>query len=333
MRPRSAHRLLAAAAIAFVMAADASAAPIAKPLCIAPTKQHGGFDRSCRLARSLLQGSPGLAGALDIAYLPGGIGAVAFNTIVYRRPAEPGTIVAFSGGSLLNLAQGKYGQHTARDVRWLASLGLDHGAVVVHRDSPLRTLRDLETALRSDPSRVPFGGGGTVGSQDWLKAATVLRRMGLDYRTMRFVSFEGGGEALSALRGRRVQVVWGDVAETLALIEEGAPIRMLAILAASRLPGALQTAPTAREQGYDVTWQVVRGFYMGPQVDDAAFRQWVELFRKTAQGPGFDEQVRAAGLVPFFRAGPELDAYVKATTAEYRQLVKGFGLRANVLPD
>ncbi len=38
--------------------------------------------------------------------MPGGIGAVAYNAIVAQRPAEPGTIVAFSGGSLLNLAQG-----------------------------------------------------------------------------------------------------------------------------------------------------------------------------------------------------------------------------------
>ena len=42
---------------------------------------------------------------MRIVYMPGGIGAVAYNNIVAQHPNEPGTIVAFSGGSLLNLAQ------------------------------------------------------------------------------------------------------------------------------------------------------------------------------------------------------------------------------------
>ena len=42
-------------------------------------------------------------------YMPGGIGAVAMNTVVAQRAADPNVIVAFSGGSLLNIAQGKFG--------------------------------------------------------------------------------------------------------------------------------------------------------------------------------------------------------------------------------
>jgi putative tricarboxylic transport membrane protein len=42
--------------------------------------------------------------------MPGGIGAVAWHTLVSQRASEPNTLVAFSGGSLLNLAQGKFGK-------------------------------------------------------------------------------------------------------------------------------------------------------------------------------------------------------------------------------
>lgn len=75
--------------------------------------------------------------------MPGGIGAVAYNAIVAQRPAEPGTIVAFSGGSLLNLAQGKFGRYNENDVRWLASVGSDYGMIAVRADSPYKTLKDL----------------------------------------------------------------------------------------------------------------------------------------------------------------------------------------------
>ena len=50
-----------------------------------------------------------------------GIGAVAYNAIVAQRPAEDNTIAAFSGGSLLNLAQGKFGRYNENEVRWLAA--------------------------------------------------------------------------------------------------------------------------------------------------------------------------------------------------------------------
>ncbi len=323
-------RRMLAAFVFLALALPARAAPIPNPQCIAPTKAKGGFDVTCRLVQSMLQGSPSLAAPMTISYLPGGIGAVAFNVIVSRRPAEPGTIVAFSSGSLLNIALGKFGQHTVRDVRWLATLVADHGALVVHRDSPLRTMRDLEAALKRDPSKVAVGGGGTFGSQDWLKMALTARRMGVDHKTLRFVSFEGGGEALTALRGQHVQVVVGDVAETQADIDAGAPLRVLAVLSASRLPGKLQSVPTALEQGYDVRWRTVRGFYMGPDVSEDEVRQWADLIRRAAKAPGFAERLEAQGLQPFVLTGGELDAFVKQSTDEYRGLAREFGLRLTV---
>ncbi len=62
-----------------------------------------------------------IADPMRITYMPGGIGAVAYNAIVAQRPGEDNTIVAFSGGSLLNLAQGKFGRYNENDVRWLAA--------------------------------------------------------------------------------------------------------------------------------------------------------------------------------------------------------------------
>ena len=73
-------------------------------MCIRDSAQPGGgFDLTCRLATEGLKQSGALKSAMRIVYMPGGIGAVAYNNIVAQHPNEPGTIVAFSGGSLLNL--------------------------------------------------------------------------------------------------------------------------------------------------------------------------------------------------------------------------------------
>ncbi|ESJ44572.1 Tricarboxylate transport protein TctC [Salmonella enterica subsp. enterica serovar Cubana str. CFSAN001083] len=139
--------------------------------CIAPAKPGGGFDLTCKLIQVSLLETGAIEKPMRVTYMPGGVGAVAYNAIVAQRPGEPGTVVAFSGGSLLNLSQGKFGRYGVDDVRWLASVGTDYGMIAVRADSPWKTLKDLMTAMEKDPNSVVIGAGASIGSQDWMKAA------------------------------------------------------------------------------------------------------------------------------------------------------------------
>lgn len=306
-----------------------SAAPgaLEDPQCIVPAKPGGGFDVTCKLVQAMLSDSNVVRSPLKIAYVPGGIGAVAYNVIVGQRPAEPNTLVAFSSGSLLNLAQGKFGRYTEDDVRWVAAIGADYGAIVVPQNSPVRSLRDLEGLLRRDASKVVFGGGGAVGSQDWMKAAVTARALGVDFKTIRFVAFEGGGEAIKALRGGHIQVFVGDAAETLQQIDADATVRIIAVLSPERLPGKLASVPTAREQGYQIQWRIIRGVYLGPKVADGDYRVWVDAFRKAMAMPGYAKDLEQRGLAPFPLSGPELESFIKSAVTEYRELAVQFGLQ------
>jgi putative tricarboxylic transport membrane protein len=289
--------------------------------CIVPSKPGGGFDQTCKLAQEGLKGGP----ELRLSYLPGGIGAVAWNSIVSQRRAEPDTLVAFSGGSLLNLALGKFGRSTTADVRWVAALGTDYGMIAVRADSPYKTLRDVMAAVRRDPAAVTVGAGGTIGSQDWIKVALIARQADVDPKKLRFVAFEGGGESFTALLAGYVQVVSGDVSEA-SLHSVADKIRVLAVLSDARLPGALAQVPTAREQGYDVTWPVIRGLYMGPRAPDADYRRWVGAFDRMMADKSFDQLRAAHGLYPFAMTGALLTEYVRKTEENYRRQVAELGL-------
>ncbi|WZB64238.1 tripartite tricarboxylate transporter substrate binding protein [Achromobacter xylosoxidans] len=306
-------------------AAQAAAEP-RRPECIAPAQPGGGFDLTCRLATEGLKQSGALKTAMRIVYMPGGIGAVAYNNIVAQHPNEPGTIVAFSGGSLLNLAQGKFGKYNVDNVRWLAGIGTDYGVAVVRNDSPYTDLKGLMEAFKQDPTRIVLGAGGTVGSQDWMKAALTAKAAGVDFKKMRFVAFEGGGEAVTALRGGHIQAYMGDATEAFTMLEGGAPIRVLAVFNDQRLPGKLNTVPTAREQGYDIVWPIIRGFYVGPKVSDSDYEFWVQAFNKATGTPEFAKLREQQGLFPFSKTGAELDAYVKQQVKQYGELAESFGL-------
>ena len=303
-----------------------AAGPLEKTECIAPAKPGGGFDLTCKLVQSGLHNGKFIADPMRVTYMPGGIGAVAYNAIVAQRPDQANTIVAFSSGSLLNLAQGKFGRYNENDVRWLAAIGTDYGAITVAADSPYKTLKDVLAAVKADPTKVGFGAGGTVGSQDWMKAALTARSAGVDPRAMRFVAFEGGGEALTALQGGHIHVFAGDAAEAQQQLKAGSKIRILAVMSDKRLPGELANVPTAKEQGADVEWPIIRGFYLGPKVSDADYKVWADTFSKMMASPEYEKLRTERGLFPLSMSGPEVDAFVKKQVNTYRTLVKDFGL-------
>ena len=326
---KSTYRALAAlatlAAVNLTMPAVATAQP-ANPECIAPAQPGGGFDITCKLAQATLADSGAVSSPLRISYMPGGIGAVAYNTIVGQRRAEPGTIVAFSAGSLLNIAQGKFGEYSEADVRWVAVIGADYGAVVTQQDGKYAELDDVVQAIKADPTSVIIGAGGTIGSQDWMKAAMLARAAGVDYKAMRFVAFEGGGDCATALQGGHVDLCMNDVGDSQAAIDGGAPLKMLAIFSEQRLPGKLADVPTASELGYDIRWPIARGFYVGPDVSDADYQWWVDAFTTAMQSPGYQSALEQRNLFMMPIVGEETNRFVTEQVGFYKALATEFGL-------
>ncbi|OLO11082.1 tricarboxylic transporter [Chromohalobacter japonicus] len=294
--------------------------------CIAPAKPGGGYDLTCRLAANGLEKTGMIDKPMAVSYMPGGIGAVAYNHVNGVRDDDPNLIVAASTGAAVNLALGKFGQYDADDVRWLGALGVDYGAIVVNADAPWQSLDELMEDLKANPGDIAFGAGGTVGSQDWMKAALTAKAADLSPRKLKYVSFEGGGEALAALLGDHIQVFTGDLSELKSQLESG-KIRVLASLSEERMGGPYADIPTAAEQGYDVQWPIWRGYYMGPNVSDEAYQKWMDRMSQLAQSKEFAELRKERGLFPMSRFGPEFNDYVLEQVDQFESLAKEVGLK------
>jgi putative tricarboxylic transport membrane protein len=319
-------RRIALATSALLLATPLLAAEPKRPECIAPASPGGGFDLTCKLVQSALVNEKILSKPMRVTYMPGGVGAVAYNAVVAQRPADAGTLVAWSSGSLLNLAQGKFGRFDEGAVRWRAAVGTSYGAIAVKNDSPYKTLDDLVKALKADPSKVVIGSGGTVGSQDWMQTALIAKAAGINPRELRYVALEGGGEIVTALLGGHIQVGSTDISDSMPHIQSG-DMRLLAVFSEQRLEKAeMKDIPTAREQGYDIVWPVVRGFYVGPKVTDEEYDWWKASFDKLLASEDFKTLRAQRELFPFAMTGAELDAYVKKQVATYKTLALEFGL-------
>ncbi len=179
--------------------------------------------------------------------------------------------------------------------------------------------------MKKDPGSVVFGAGATIGGQDWMQTALIARAAGVDPQKLRYVAFEGGGETLTAMLGGHVQVTSSGLGEVTPQLDAG-KIRILAVLSDERLPGKLADIPTAKEQGYDISWPVIRGFYMGPEVSDEDFNWWKSQFDSLLADEDFAKLREQRDLFPLSMTGDELKAFVEKQVQDYKALAGEFGL-------
>ena len=239
---------LAAAGCAAVilMGGSALAAP-EKAECLAGAKPGGGFDLTCRLAANALLSAGLIDKPMTVKYMEGGVGAIAYNHVVGSRSGDPSLISAASTGSALLLAQGKFGQYDEDAVRWLGALGADYGVIAVDANSPYKNFKQLIEAYAATPDEFAIGGGGAVGSQDWMKASIMAKAANQDPKAMRYVALEGGGAVLTALRGGHIQIATGDAAE-MAKHHAAGDVRVLVVMGrtASRAISPTYRPPRSR---------------------------------------------------------------------------------------
>ena len=313
---------------AFLVALAAACQPVEEDgawECLAPANAGGGWDLTCRsVARVLreLDLSPGLVRTTN---LPGAGGGVAYARTVARRSDDPGLLVAASPATVLRLAQRQFGSLTEQDVRWVGALGAEYGVLAVAADAPWDSLEDLLEAWRRDPGSLVVSGGSAVAGQDHMKVLLLAHRAGIDPRRIRYVPFDGGGEAMTALLGGFVHVFSGEASEVEGQVEAGR-LKVLVSLSPERLEGRLAGVPTARESGVDVTWVTWRGFYAPPDITDEEYERWVAVLSEVGRSEEWAEARRVNRLQPFFLVGEEFAGFVHVQVDDFRRMSREIGL-------
>lgn len=300
--------------------------PPANTECIAPADPGGGWDFTCRSVGRIL-GELGLVdGSMSVTNMAGAGGGVAYSNVVSKRADDNDLIVAASTATTTRLAQNQYAGMSADQVRWIGTLGADFGVIAVAPDSQFEDLNDLMSALADNPSAVSFGGGSSVGGWDHLKVLLTAGAAGVDdVRSVKYVSFNNGGTAITQMRGGHIDAFTGDLSETAGQIDAGT-IRVLAVLSDEKLPGDFASLPTATEQGVDVVGANWRGFYAGGDMSDEAYDYWVSAMETTYASDAWKEAMANNGLVPFQRTGAQMDEFVNTQVAELEQLSRDIGL-------
>ncbi|WP_170334397.1 Bug family tripartite tricarboxylate transporter substrate binding protein [Ruegeria arenilitoris] len=294
--------------------------------CIAPANPGGGWDFTCRQVGKSLQDLGLIDQTMQVVNLAGGGGGVAFAEVVNKRGEDNELIVAASAATATRLAQGAYPGNTMDQVRWLAAIGADYGVIAVAADSPVNTLPELLDQIKADPASVSVAGGSAVGGWDHLKVLIAANAYGIDdVRAVKYIAFDGGGEAVTQLLAGSVQAFTGDISEAKGFVDSG-DIKVIAVLAPDRLPGEFADFPTAKEQGVDAIGANWRGFYAPGGMTDEAYGDWVGKIGDLYASDEWKEVMAANGLAPLDLQGEDFQNFVAESVGQIQTISKEIGI-------
>ena len=296
------------------------------PECIAPANPGGGWDFTCRQVGKSMQDLGLIDKTMQVVNLAGGGGGVAFAEVVNKRGDDDDLIVAASTATATRLAQGAYPGNTMDQVRWLATIGADYGVIAVSADSEVGTLPDLLDQIKADPPSVSIAGGSAVGGWDHLKVLIAANAYGIEnVRSVKYIAFDGGGEAVTQLLAGSVQAFTGDISEAKGFVDSG-DIKVIAVLSPERLPGEFADFPTAREQGIDAIGANWRGFYAPGDMSDEAYDAWVSKIADLYASDAWKDVMAANGLAPLDLQGAEFQSFVADSVAQIQAISKEIGI-------
>ncbi|MGB8624055.1 MAG: tripartite tricarboxylate transporter substrate-binding protein [Paracoccaceae bacterium] len=328
MRFTLTRRALAAAAVLACSALGVQAQDFTpqNPECIAPANPGGGWDFTCRQVGKSLQDQGLIPSTMQVVNMAGGGGGVAYAEVVNKRNDDNDLIVAASSATATRLAQGAFPGNTMDQVRWVASVGADYGVIAVAKDSEMSTLPDLLDKIKADPTSISIAGGSAVGGWDHLKVLIAANAYGItDVSKVKYIAFDGGGEAVTQLLAGSVQAFTGDISEAKGFVDSG-DIKILAVLAPERLPGEFSKFPTAKEQGVDAVGANWRGFYAPGGMSDAAYNFWVDAISTLYASDEWKQVMANNGLAPLDLQGAEFEQFVSESVSSITDISRKIGI-------
>ena len=228
---------------------------------------------------------------------PGASGLV--GTLSSMREAPDGyTLILGSTGSILSLAREGMGMesgafHIEEVLTPITQLSADPYIVAVHPSLGVESVEDLIALAKADPGAIPYGSSG-VGSASHLTGVLFEQLAGVE---LRHVPYSGTGEAVPALLGGDIKLMFAPPSSVLPHAEDGA-LNALAVTSEDRSPlhPDLPTVAEAGVEGFSaIGWF---GLFAPADLDADALEAVSVAVREAMADPAVIESLATQGAAP-----------------------------------
>ena len=292
------------------------AGALTKPIeVIAPASPGGGWDTTARVFTSALQEEKIVTVPITVVNKPGGSGVVGWNYM--NQHAPDGHYVAMSSTVIhANELLGRTTMSLA-DVTPLAMLTTEWHAVVVGKNSPIKTGKELMEKLKQDPASLSIGIGLGVGNDDYMSFMKAAKAAGVDVTKLkRIVIFPSGKELMVAVLGGHVDVISTGLSE---IVEQhrADKVRIVGISAPKRLDGADSDLPTWNEQGIDGTFGHWRGLFGPKGMSAEQVKVWGEMIARLVKTKSWKEGIAKNGWDNAYLPSAEYKAFLEKESKSF----------------
>jgi putative tricarboxylic transport membrane protein len=306
-------RLLLLAALPFAVSAQGWK-PSKDVEFVVPFGLGGGADLMARVIHKVIAEEKLVPVSVAIVNKPGGGGAAGIGYVAASRKADPHTLILINGSTQITPILNPQAK-TLTEVTPVMNMMLDDFLLFVRAEAPWKTAGDFVKDAKGKPAKsVAFATGGTT---DVMAVTVLSKATGVQYNT---VSFNSGGEALTALLGGHVQAAMGNPLEFMGQLQ-GGKVRALGVVRDKRFP-ALKDVPTMMEQGIKTpNFQMWRGIAIPKDAPDAARVYWEGVMTKVnnsaAMKKYYADNVAQAASIP----GKQFQAFLANQEKLYRDLL------------
>src|SRR5512137_1442791 len=237
----------------------------------------------------------------------------------YQLMKQP-TIIQIKGGSS--------GAEGAMDVQ--ESKGDPHKVLVwVNAETPYKTPKQFLDAVKAAPAgQFKMGGTGSK-REDHLISFALEKVYGAKFT---YIPYKSGGEAATQLVGKHTDSNVNNPSENIAQWRAG-QVRALCVFSDQRMAykekitkdESWADIPTCKESGVNVTYQMLRAFFLPPGTTPEQAAYYVGVLRKVVETPEWKEYVARNALKETFQTGAEFTAFLEKDDAYHRTLMSEAG--------
>ncbi len=270
-----------------------------------PNSPGGGYDLTARTAVKIMEDDD-ITGRVEVFNVIGAGGTVAMARLMNEK--GNGDLMMMMGLGVVGATYTNGSKARASDATALAKMVEEQEGILVPADSPFQTVQDFVAAWKADPAKVTIGGGSSPGGPDHLFPMETAKAAGVDPTAVNYVSYDGGGDLLTALLGKKITVGTSGLGEFVDQIESG-QLRVLAVSGSERVEGI--DAPTLTEAGIDLTFTNWRGILAPPGISDDARQALVNVLEELHGTDQWKEALVKNGWTDAFETGAPFEQFLK----------------------
>jgi tripartite-type tricarboxylate transporter receptor subunit TctC len=311
----------------FAASAPAAAWEPTKPVeIVVPAGAGGASDQMARVIQNIVTKHQLMKQPMIIQIKGGSSGAEGAMDVMESKGDPHKVLVAFSLIYTLPMATGLPLEW--RKMNPVAMIALDEFLLWVNAESPYKTPKAFLDAAKAAPGTFKMGGTGSK-REDHLITFALEKVYGAKFT---YIPYKSVVEAATQLVGKHTESNVNNPSENVAQWRAG-QIRALCVFSDQRMvykekitkDESWADIPTCKESGVNVTYQMLRAFFLPPGTTADQSAYYTEVLRKVVATPEWKDYVARNALKETFQTGADFTKFLEKDDAYHRTLMTEAG--------